>query len=88
VFGSSLLTEEHVIALSLAQVAEIQDELYRIHEAVRKDPLNSARVMRLIKKFDAHSRQTAGYNQDTEEDYSHMVGLSKLIAQAQQQCQQ
>ncbi len=86
-FGNISMMEDQVVSLSLAQVAEIQDELYTILEAVRKDPVLSARVSRIIKTFETRSKQSS-YTQDIDEDYSHMLGLSTLIAQAQQQCQQ
>jgi hypothetical protein len=78
------------VVLSLAQVAEIQDELYSIQEAVRGNPVMSARVQRLIRTVGALPDKTA-YGRSTreiEEEHAHMVGISKLMIQAQQQCQQ
>lgn len=89
-FGGNLFMEENVVNLSLAQVAEIQDDLYMIQEAVRKDPVLSARINKLIKRFDAYSARSAWHApaREIEEEPVHMTGLSTLIAQAQQQCQQ
>jgi hypothetical protein len=82
--------DDRVVSLSIIQVAEIQDDLYTILEAVRRDPVTSARVSKLIKKFDGYQNRTARYQaeKDIEEEQIQMLGLSKLMVQAQMQCQQ
>lgn len=78
-----------MVTLSIAQVAEIQDELYSVQEAVRGNPVLSAKLQRIIRKLEATpdvKRNQA--MREVEEDYVRMFGLSKLMVQAQQQCQQ
>lgn len=89
-FGEGSVIDDRIVTLSIAQVAEIQDELYTILESVRKDTILSARVSRLIKKFDAHQNRTMRYKTEKmiEEEQINMLGLSKLMAQAQMQSQQ
>ncbi|NJO08099.1 MAG: hypothetical protein HC876_22700 [Chloroflexaceae bacterium] len=89
-FGEGSMIEDRIVTLSIAQVAEIQDELYTILESVRKDTILSARVSRLIKKFDTHQNRTVRYKTERiiEEEQINMLGLSKLMAQAQMQSQQ
>ncbi len=87
--GFEMYTNQTVV-LSVAQVAEIQDELYSILEAVRHDPVVSARVMRVVRKIEAQQEQTvpADRYRAIEEEQAEMLGLSTLMIQAQQQCQQ
>jgi hypothetical protein len=87
--GFEMYTKQTVV-LSVAQVAEIQDELYSILEAVRQDPVLSARVMRVVRTFEAqqdHAVPSERYRA-IEEEQAQMLGLSTLMIQAQQQCQQ
>ncbi|NJN65440.1 MAG: hypothetical protein HC884_01380 [Chloroflexaceae bacterium] len=87
-FDSPIGTQ--ITTLSVAQLADIQDELYRIQEMVRDHPVAGARIRQLIKKLDAMSSKPPHWYsvREAEEECDHMVGLSKLMMQAQQQCQQ
>ncbi len=82
------MSGSQVVKLSLAQVAEIQDELYRIQDAVSDNPVASAQVYHLIKMLESSLYPRRAPETDMEDEYAQMTGLSTLIAQAQQQCQQ
>jgi hypothetical protein len=85
-----MMIDTQMVTLSVAQLADIQDELYSIQELVRDHPVASARLRQLLKKIDTMSSKPPQWHsvQDLEEAYDHMVGLSTLVMQAQQQCQQ
>jgi hypothetical protein len=89
-FGGFMTDDEQTVVLSVAQVAEMQDELYSILEAVRSDPVLSAKVNRVIKRLEKRPERSLRQrmNQAIEEEQLQMMGFSKLMMQAQQQCQQ
>lgn len=89
-FGTLSMFDDQVVSLSLAQVADIQDELYSIQETVRDNPVLSARIQHVIKKLDSHSVRRAKSRSmlDVDEDQVRALGLSTLFRQAQLQSQQ
>ncbi len=89
-FGTLSMFDDQVVSLSLAQVADIQDELYSIQETVRDNPVLSARIQHVIKKLNGHSARRAKLRSmlDIDEDQVSALGLSTLVQQAQLQCQQ
>lgn len=89
-FGEMTAIGSQTVVLSVAQIAEIQDELYDILEAVRSNPVLRAKVGRVIKRIETRPEHTTSFRltPEMEEEHAHMPGLSRLIMQAQQQCQQ
>lgn len=89
-FGETASMGNQTVVLSVAQVAEIQDELYDVLEQVRSNPVLCAKVSNVIKRIESRPEQSTSFRltPEMEEEHSQMYGLSKLIMQAQQQCQQ
>lgn len=76
------------VTLSVAQVAAIQDDLYRLLDSVSSNPIATARIQNLIKQFDSHSTSSEETVREIEEDQAYLSGYSTLMIQAQRQCQQ